>query len=86
MRTQEEIKEAIERLKQNKEKSLCYNKFGHDCHSNLDAMINVLEENLSEDEIEEEYDGAELLHALSILDFLKDPEENIEDYLYPEIK
>lgn len=49
-------------------------------------MINVLEENLSEDEIEAEYYGAELLHALSILDFLKDPEENIEDYLYPEIK
>lgn len=86
MRTQEEIKEAIERLKQNKERSHRYNAFGHDCHANLDAMIDVLENNLSEEQIEEEYDGSQLTNALSILFFLSDTEEEIEGYLYPEIR
>lgn len=58
-RTEEEIKAAIERLKNNKEKTKQFNMFGEDNHKKIDAAIKVISENMSEDELYERYENSD---------------------------
>ena len=85
MRTEQEIKEAIERLEENKEKCVRYSAFGDDNHARLDAMIETIDQGFDFDEIAETFgEGtSEQEAADGIVDWL-DGNGDIEDYLYPE--
>lgn len=88
MKSQEEINQAISRLKQNKEKCAPFTGFGDDAHAAIDAMIETLKEDyndyalddLLDDEI---FDQFEYDQARSILEW-KNSDEDLEDYLFPE--
>lgn len=86
MKTQEEIKYAVEQLKQNKEKTKEYNFFGESNHEKIDAMIHVIENRLSESKIDLIYEDEDFYtSALDALEFLNG-EIEIEDLLLPENK
>lgn len=95
MRNSEEIKEAVERLKMNKEKSEQFNFFGEDNHKRIDIMIDVIQEKRSEDNVYKHYqsslpDGSEdtvghgnWCSAMNAIEYLRGKNE-LEDLLYPE--
>ena len=59
MKTNEEIKKEVEALKAIRPKVKPYSIFGDDNLANLDAQVNVLENNLDPDDIYEQYDHAD---------------------------
>lgn len=87
---------AIKRLKENKENSNQFNYFGEDNHKRIDIMIDVIENNRTEDFIYKKYqsefdDGEEdtighgnWVSAMNALEFVKG-KIKLEDLLYPEI-
>jgi DNA-directed RNA polymerase delta subunit len=95
-RTKEEIATAIEKIKDNKTKCAKFNFFGENNHDKIDAMLDVLENNRSEDYIYNHYpsedeDGEEdtISHglwgsAIIALEFMRG-ENELKDLLYPEI-
>lgn len=95
MRNMEERQAAIDRLKQNKEKCNQYNLFGEDNHQHIDIMIDVIEEDKSEEWIYDTYPGCNKLGkfdskehskwvtAINARDYLRGKLE-LDDLLYPE--
>jgi hypothetical protein len=96
MRNSEEIKEAVETLKINKEKSEQFNFFGEDNHIRIDIMIDVIQEKRNEDFVYKHYqssfpDGSEdtvghgnWRSAMTAIEYLKG-EIELKDLLYPEV-
>lgn len=74
--------EIVERLKENKLKTPKYSGFQDDNHATLDTMIRVIEQDISEFEIND-WEDDDYNAGMSALELLDDS-ENIEDYLYPE--
>jgi len=95
MRTPEEIKEAVERLKNNKTEKNQFNFFGEDNHKRIDIMIDTIQEQRSEDYVYQNYqstfpDGSEdtIGHgnwssAMYAIGYLRG-EYKLEDLLYPQ--
>jgi len=95
IRTENQRSSAIERLKQNKEKCNQYNFFGHDNHLHIDIMIDVIDNERSEDWIYNQYpscdeNGSEdpVRHAkwsaaINARDYLRGDIE-VKSILYPE--
>lgn len=96
MRNSKEIKEAVERLKINKSKSEKFNFFGEDNHIRIDIMIDVIQEERSEDFVYKHYqssfpNGSEdtvghgnWRSAMTAIEYLKGKIE-LKDLLYPEV-
>lgn len=89
MITEEERKEAIKRLQDNKNKSSRYDLFGYDNHAAIDIAIRVIKEDMSQDLINKTWDGETdesenlWLSAIGARNFL-DGECQLSDILYPE--
>ena len=96
MKTEKEIKEAVERLKLNKEKSIKFNFFGEDNHEKINVMIDVIENQRNEDFIYNNYPSCDEFGdedmeahgkwraAMNALEFLAG-DCILEDILYHEI-
>lgn len=86
MRTQQEITEAIERLKVNKQKCNQFTLFGDDVHPNIDGMITLLEHQMfDESDIEDHFQDDSVRSY--VIDFYYGwyvEGDNIENFLYPE--
>lgn len=94
MRNSEEIKNAIEVLKKNRLECSPTNYFGQNNHESIDVMIDVIENNRSEDWIYTNYpscdeNGNEDFHAhgkwqsaMSALNYLRG-NYPLDDLLYP---
>ena len=95
IRTKEEISFAVNRLKENKKKCSVRNFFGENNHEHIDIMIDVIENERSEewiyitfpscDDLGEEdcHEHSKFVSAINARDYLAGNEE-IEDLLYPE--
>ena len=95
MRTQEERENAIDRLEENKIKCRRYSMFGNDCHAGIDAMIKVIENEMNENDVYDNYPSCDAngndcpaSHylwqcALIASEWLKGDHE-LKDILYPE--
>lgn len=73
----------IDRLEENKSKCPAISMFGGDNHRALDIMIEVVQDDLSQGEIYDKYEGDDLDSANSAREVL-DGSTDIEDILYPE--
>ncbi len=91
MKTQEQINEAIEILKENRKVCKSHNMFNESNHDKLDAQIRMLEENMDEDEIyeafEDDEDGSAAAAAEQLyFDWVNDDfadMDDLQDFLYP---
>jgi hypothetical protein len=85
MKTQTQIEEAINRLKENKLKTNQFSTFGDNNHRVLECMIITLENGYTKDDLDfiflgnSDYDA-----AYAILDWKESDTEVLEDYLYSE--
>lgn len=96
IRNSEEIKEAVKRLKINKNKSEQFNFFGEDNHIRIDIMIDVIQKKRSVDFVYKKYksfspDGSEDVvghgnwcAAMNAIEYLRG-EIELKDLLYPEV-
>jgi len=74
----------IEKLKRNKERTPEYSAFSDNNHEAIDAMIEVVDRGLTEDEIYKQYNSSYVQDAaLSVLEFMRG-EIELEDILFPE--
>ena len=91
MKTPDKINDAIALLEKNKEECVETNFFGESNTDKLDAQIKVLQDDLDEEAIYEEYpededegDGnVEREAALEIQMWRDDDEGELEDFLFP---
>ncbi len=88
MRADKERKEAIEKLKANKEVCAEFNFFWFSNHRAIDVMIDVINEKRTEDFIYKHYKSVtpeqheDFTSAINALEYLRG-ELEIEDLLYP---
>lgn len=84
MRTEAERNAAVERLEENKTKCKPVSMFGDDNHANIDAMIEVINVGMDEDDINNKYeDLPTYAGAWQALEFLRG-EAELDELLYPE--
>ncbi|MDR2002128.1 MAG: hypothetical protein LBQ74_03785 [Prevotella sp.] len=95
MKTQEERDNAIARLEENKTKCRRYSVFGNDCYAAIDTMIEVIENEMDEEDVYDNYPSCDengndcpSAHylwqcALIASEWLKG-EHDLKDILYPE--
>lgn len=91
MRTEQEIMNAIQRLKENKIKCERYNFFGEDNHHTIDIIIYILKEYIKDAQLDIgsfkynlNYNGLELI-AIDIFAYIN-KKIRLDDLLYPEKK
>lgn len=84
MRTEAERNAAVERLEENKTKCKQFSMFGDDNHANIDAMIEVINVGMDEDDVYNKHgDLATFDAAWQALEFLRG-EAQLDELLYPE--
>lgn len=82
MKTNEQVAEAIEKIKENKNSVTQYTGFGDDKHAALDAMLDILERRVEDDEIDDVFDDEYVNSAAySIVDWMNG-DEDLDDLLY----